>query len=161
MLSRRNVLEVAILAMPLAVAGCGDIDSRMATNIRGQRPKVNFLTDYQRAVTESRETNKPLLVVVKTRWCRFSRELLRDSFTSRHVVDASRAFVCLLVDADEKPELCERLRAKDLFPSMLYVNPSGTLLHRVEGRRTSKQLVGDMKIALAQTTRRPLAGSTR
>ena len=155
MLSRRNLLEVAIIAVPMALGGCGHGDARITTSIRGERPKVEFLTAYEIAREKSRLTNKPMLVVFKTRWCRFSREMLRDSFTSRPVVDSSREFVCLLVDAQQQPDLCEQLGTTNVYPTVLFVSPHGKLLYRAEGRRSSKQLVEHMNAALATTAARP------
>jgi len=152
MLSRRNLLEVAIIAVLLALGGCGRVDSRMSTSIRGEQPKVRFLTNYEAARVQARETRKPLMIVVKTRWCRFSRAMLRDTFTSRQVIDTSRKFVCLLVDAERHPELCKQLQTRDVYPTVLFISPAGGSLHRAEGSRTTKELVADMNAALARRT---------
>ncbi len=153
MLSRRNLLEVAAIAVPLALAGCGRVDSRMTTNIPGERLKVDFLSNYDEARRKARQTDKPLLIVVKPRWCRFSRELLRESFTSRQAVDTSRKFVCLLVDADRQTALCKRLQTNDVYPTVLLMSPTGVLINRVEGSRTSRELVADMDAALTAYAR--------
>jgi hypothetical protein len=148
MLSGKRIMHIALGAVLLALGGCSDMP--IPASIRAQQPQIQFRTDYEQARQEARRASKPLMVVIKTKWCPFSREMLRETFTHREVVDASGSFVCVLVDAEEQAELCGRLNVKAVYPTTQFIGANGTVLARLEGSRTPRELLGEMHSALAR-----------
>jgi hypothetical protein len=158
MFSCRGLIELAVVAVPLALVsgGCGNLG--MPASIQTQRAKVDFQSDYQQARQESRRTGKPLLVITKTQWCPFSRELLHESFTDRDVVKHCENFVCVVLDADEQADLCRRLNVTAVYPTIQFMSTNETVLGRIEGSRSPKEILAEMQKALTSTARTVSAG---
>jgi thiol:disulfide interchange protein len=152
----RRLLEAALIAVPLAWASGGCADMVPPASIRAERPQVEFLSDYGQAQREARRAGKPLLVVIKTDWCPFSRVLLRETFADRAVVDACDRFVCVVIDAEKQPKLCRTLSPTGVYPTVQFFGTNAAVLGQVEGSRTPKELLAAMRSAESALARRPV-----
>lgn len=77
--------------------------------------------------------NRPIVVFVTAKWCGFCRKMERETLANPQVARKLRdSFVVLMIDADEQPNLVERMRIEG-FPSTLVFSPSGKLRDRATG----------------------------
>ncbi|MCG8587094.1 MAG: thioredoxin family protein [Pirellulales bacterium] len=152
----RRLATVAV-AVLLCFGGVACSDANVPASIHAERTGVEFISDYQQARVAARRTGKPLLVVVRTRWCPFSHELIHESFADREVVQASSRFVCAVVDAEEQPELCRQLTTAAVYPSVHFLTANGTELNHFHGSRKPAELLDQIESAARASARLPLS----
>jgi thioredoxin-like negative regulator of GroEL len=68
-------------------------------------------------------------------------------FTNRDVVELSRSFVCIRVDAERSPDIARRHGVASL-PTTVFLHYAGRELHRFSGYRPPAEYVAEMKLAL-------------
>lgn len=109
---------------------------------------------FERGCQIAREQQKPLLVFFTAGWCRYCHQMENETFTQDAVVQLSRRFVCVLVDADAQPQLCRDFEVHG-FPTVQFVSPSGVRLNRITGKQPARQFLAQMNAALHTIARRP------
>lgn len=113
--------------------------------------KIQFLTNYEKALEQARSESKPLLVFFSLSDCENSKRMRETTFQDPEIQRLSRQFVCVSVDASLRTELCESLQIKG-FPTILIMNGRGAEIQRLSGgRQTTEQLTLQMHVAI-QTT---------
>ncbi|MEM1063027.1 MAG: thioredoxin family protein [Planctomycetota bacterium] len=105
---------------------------------------VRWRTDAFEAVSESRSTGKPIVVMFTAEWCGFCKKMLRETYrdesVARHVADC---FVPLIIDADEHAELIKDLGVT-AFPTTLIFSPEGDLVSHVRGFKNAEALRAEL-----------------
>jgi thioredoxin-like negative regulator of GroEL len=91
--------------------------------------------------------NRPLLVIFRAAWCRFSSALAQGPLADRRLVTLSRHFVCVTVDADRHAADCARYGVKD-FPTVLVATSAGTEIRRWTGCPSADDLLATMSETL-------------
>lgn len=99
----------------------------------GPATQVEYVEGYESAARRAAAEGRPLLLVFGASWCRWSGELARGPLTDRHVVERSRDFVCVFVDADREPKTCGSFGV-DAFPTVIVVDADGHERFRATGR---------------------------
>lgn len=152
-----------LLALLLAAMGCSsDHTSERADEaapVTIQRGRLMFVESYEQGLELAQADGKPLLVFFTAPWCNFCHQMASDAFTHEQVVGLSGQFVCVLVDADAQPEVCQHFHVRS-FPTIQFLSPRGVPLNRVTGKRPGNQLVMEMQSALQATARRIESGRT-
>jgi hypothetical protein len=129
------------------------IDARPLFPAAGATPTaVEYVEGYESGLRRAAEDGRPLLVVFRGSWCRWSAELVHGTLADQRIVDLSRRFVCVAVDADRDAATCRRF-AVDRFPTVLLVDAAGTERFRVTGS-TAAGLADAMAGMLAAPTAR-------
>jgi thiol:disulfide interchange protein len=123
------------------------------------RGYLQFVEGYDRGYQQALEQSKPMLVFFTAQWCHYCHEMANEAFTSPQVVGLSEKFVCILVDADAEPGVCQQFRVQG-FPTVQFVSPRGVALNRVVGKKPSHQLMMAMQAALQNVARRSEPSST-
>jgi thiol:disulfide interchange protein len=111
------------------------------------RGLLQFSEGYQQALAEAERENKPLLLFFTAQWCHYCHQMAGEAFTNPQVVSLSEKFVCVLVDADNSPEVCREFHVS-AFPTVQFVSPQGLVLNRIEGKRPGHQVMMAMQAAL-------------
>ena len=123
------------------------------------RGYLQFVEGYANGYQQAVQRGKPMLVFFTAGWCHYCHEMANEAFTSPQVVGLSERFVCILVDADAEPEVCNQFRVQG-FPTVQFVSPRGVPLNRVVGKKPGHQLMMAMQAALQNIARRAEAGAT-
>ncbi len=123
------------------------------------RGGIEFVAGYHRGYELALEQHKPMLVFFTAEWCTYCHQMEADAFTQEAVVNLSRQFVCVLVDADCEPDVCRDFRVKG-YPTIQFLSPRGVPLNRVTGKQPGQQLVMQMQAALQAVARRDRGGDS-
>ncbi len=113
----------------------------------GQRPYVGgkpsgieFVEGYPSALARAELERKPLLVLFRASWCRWCGEMTAKVLSEQQVVQRSRRFICVAVDADRDPGIC-RTHGVRGYPTILVLSPDGREIARRTGKVALKTLV--------------------
>jgi thioredoxin-like negative regulator of GroEL len=102
----------------------------------------------------ARAQQRPMLVFFTAEWCKYCHQMANDTLVQDPVVELSRSFVCVLVDADAEPDVCRKFEVRG-FPTIQFVSPRGAPLNRLTGRQPARLLIAQMNAALHAVARRP------
>ncbi len=118
-----------------------------AVTVTASEQQVEFIQGYSRGFGEAREVGKPVLVFFTAAESVYCTQMLEDTFTDRKVVDLSRSFVCIKVDIEEEPRVCQEFHVEG-YPTIQFMSPRGVPLNRFTGKRKASQLAMQMQAAL-------------
>jgi protein disulfide-isomerase len=108
---------------------------------------IKFIHGYTRGFEEARELGKPILVFFTAPDCIFSRAMAKETFGDEKVAALSQEFVCIRVDAEEEPAVCEEFRV-DAYPTIQFMSPRGIPMNRFTGKKSPEQMAVQMRAAL-------------
>ena len=133
----------SIVAMSLVVAfACLSFGAAVAAE---QSASIQWQTDLEQAVTNARETKKPLLIQLTATWCGYCKKMQRETNEDKEVVQAvNECFVPIMLDADANPEVMKLLKVEGL-PTTVVVDTETREASSFRGFRTAKQLRSDLK----------------
>jgi thioredoxin-related protein/YHS domain-containing protein len=106
--------------------------------------EVQWKKDLRQAAALASEQNKPMLVMVSAPWCGYCQQMLKTTFRDEKVAGhLNQCFVPVYLDADEYPELVEKLEVEGL-PTTLIISPEMKVLERHAGYLSAGQLNGQI-----------------
>lgn len=108
---------------------------------------LQFVRGFEAGLQEAHREGRPMLVFFTAQWCDYCHQMAKNAFTDRQVVQLADRFVCVLVDADSEPIVCERFGVK-AFPTVQFVSPQGIPLKRLVGKKEAPQLAYEMRVTL-------------
>lgn len=153
----RRASSAACRLLLLLAAGC----SASVEPTAGERAsiatpaaaQIEFVHEYRRGLSKARELGRPMLLFFTAAWCDHCHAMVEQTLSQGEVVELSRRFICVLVDADAEPEVCRDFNVR-AFPTIQFLSPRGVPLNRIVGRRAVPQLTLDMQAALEAVARR-------
>jgi thiol:disulfide interchange protein len=140
-------VEPAAEQVPQAAASAESAAPHIA---RGQ---LKFVEGYREGYAQSARQAKPMLLFFTASWCKFCHQMADEAFTHPQVVRLSDQFVCVLIDADAEPEVCQQFGVSG-YPTIQFLSPRGVPLERVVGKKPGHQLMMAMQAALQHVARR-------
>ncbi|HJT32312.1 MAG TPA: thioredoxin domain-containing protein [Pirellulales bacterium] len=119
---------------------------------RVARGRIAFVNGFGPGLELARDQQKPMLLFFTAEWCHYCHQLANEAFVQDGVVEMSRQFVCVLVDADAEPEVCREFHVRG-YPTIQFLSPGGLPLNRVTGKQPGYALVQQMQAALQVVAR--------
>ena len=119
------------------------LDASMVT----QRGAITFVKGWDLGRRVAAERGQPCLVFFTAHWCTYCRKMEGTTFTDPAVAQLATQFVCVLVDADQEPELCQRLHLAG-YPTLEIISPAGASLGRLTGWQGAPALTQSLQAAL-------------
>jgi thiol:disulfide interchange protein len=110
---------------------------------------IEYVSGYEAGLKRATAEQKPLLLVFRAGWCRFSAEMTQRTLLDPQVVGLSRRSVCVMIDADRDADTCRHFGVK-AFPTLIVVPPDGGERFRTTGRPTAATLAAALEKALEQ-----------
>jgi len=109
----------------------------LTTAINAQESNINFENQpkWKKVLKMSKKQNKPIFVDAYTTWCGPCKTLAKEVFTQKKVADFfNENFINVKMDM-EKGEGIALKTSWDIkaFPTLLYFNSQGEVIHRVVG----------------------------
>ena len=148
--------QIALLicfSMIVACSGCGregsastaalGIDPQLLT----QHGQIHFIEDVALGRQLSSEKGKPCLLFFTAEWCTYCRQMEETAFVDSVVGKLSENFVCVLVDADQNPQVCQEYSVTG-YPTIQFVSADGRALNRLVGRQSAPALATGMQAAM-------------
>jgi thiol:disulfide interchange protein len=161
MLRFSSVVFILIASLSLTV-GCDSAPSTQpstASSAAGEslrlvvRGQIHFIQGYSDGYQQAQRLNKPMLVFFTAKWCTFCHQMETEAFSDEQVSSLARQFVCVLVDADQEPEVCQEFRVRG-YPTIQFLSTHGVPLNRLMGKRPAQQVISQMQAALLATATR-------
>ena len=135
--------EAVLPVMPdLLVGGVG------VAGGSGAGQGIEYVSGYEAGRKRAAAERKPLLIVFRASWCRFSGELTQRTLADERVVGLARRSICVMVDADRDADVCRQFGVK-AFPTLLILPPDGGEPVRKTGRPSAASLAAALEKALA------------
>jgi len=101
---------------------------------------VEFVEGFAAGERRARTEGRPMILVFKAGWCRHSGMLLQRTLLDPRVVELSRRYVCVAIDADREPDICRRYGVS-AFPTLIVVAADGRAGRHTVGRPSAADLV--------------------
>ena len=129
---RFRTAAAALIAL-VALASCSR-PSGGADGPGSKGPGISFAsTGFDEALEQARSEKKLLLVDVYTDWCGWCKKLDKEVFSDSRVASAASRLVAVRVNAEKGGEkVAERFEVNG-YPTILFLDGSGTVVKRVEG----------------------------
>ena len=113
-----------------------------------QGAEVSWFHSPDKALAAAETSQRPLLLFVGSKHCRYCQKMKRQTFANQQVVkQIQQGFVPLAIDADASPEVVKQLGVQGL-PTTIVVSPQGTVLARLKGYAPPKRLRAELTQAL-------------
>jgi thioredoxin-like negative regulator of GroEL len=116
--------------------------------------RLGFLTNIAQARIESHQTGKPVMMFFTASWCKYCYQLADTVLIRSDIAALTSQFICVEVDVDKHPELCNLYEAKS-FPSLVFLGSQDQVLYRVVGMQTPEQLSAAIRTAFYSQARKP------
>ena len=163
--------QATFLAIPifiLALSGCDyarlpalESDARAESSVvttSAKEENVEFIRGYSRGLGEARDIEKPVLVFFSATESVYCTQMLEETFTDREIVGLSKKFICIKVDIEDEPSVCQQFHVES-YPTVQFMSPKGVPLNRFTGKKEAGQLALQMQAALEAVAYR--TGQTR
>ncbi len=95
-------------------------------------PGIRWTGSYTHALEEARTEQKYIMVDLFTTWCHWCRVLDQKTYRDGRVVALTDRMVNVKVNAEVEVEIAARFGVRS-YPTILFLNPDGSLRHRVRG----------------------------
>ena len=94
--------------------------------------KISFIENCDAGLRLADFADKPLLIVFRATWCRWSVALTQQTLSDPSIVSLTDNFICVQVDADRHAETCQQYNITQ-FPTILVVDKDGNEIIRQSG----------------------------
>jgi hypothetical protein len=111
-------------------------------------PAIEYVEGFEAAGRRAADAGLPMLVVFRADWCPWSGELVQSAVADSRVVELSRRFVCVTVDADRDAITCRQFDVR-AFPTVLLLDAGRRERFRATGSSAVNGLAGAMGDVLA------------
>jgi len=125
---------IIILALIIVlVIGAFFISNSQQNNSIIENSDLKWNDDYDTALKEAKQNNKPVLIDFYAEWCGACKLLDQDTFSNPEVIEKLGSdYVLLKVDVDRNPELASQYQIYSL-PTIVITNSQGQTIRRQEG----------------------------
>lgn len=141
--SRRVSPIGALLAGALALApGFGASSARAES---GEAPKaeagIQWASSFVTAMEEARAENRVVMVDFYTHWCGWCKVLDRKTYVDPKVVERASRLVNVKINAEADVATASKYEVQ-AYPTILFLNPDGSVRQALQGFRPPEQFVG-------------------
>lgn len=108
--------------------------------------KINWESDFDVSVEKSKSENKIIMMDIYTDWCGACKEMDKNTFKNKSVIDNSTNFIALKFNPEKMSNGKDILKKYNIlgFPTMLFINSDGFILKRIVGYIESDELINEM-----------------
>ena len=122
----QKAMQVSRWMMVLSLVSAGLLSSVA-------QAKVNWRTDLEAAHAEALKANKPMLVQITASWCGPCHRMLKNTYGDADLArDVNQAFVPVLIDSDENPEIVKEIGVS-AYPYFCVVSPTEGIIKSFKG----------------------------
>jgi thioredoxin-related protein len=126
--NRRGQIKGGLLLASLFL-GAGALGAIRESHIRTD---IAWSRSFEAGMAQARRSREAMLISFQAPDCGWCEKLDAETFTDPLVIDLSRRFICVRVDAEVDTVLLARY-AVTAFPTTLVLDPQGQVLARIPG----------------------------
>lgn len=115
---------------------------------------VVWLTDYEAAAAQAKESGRVLMANVTTPWCKACQYMDETVYSRPDIEQGSRALVLVRVNAEERVDVKQALGVRG-YPTVVFVSPEGEEVGRVRGVVPAGIMLEQMSKAAARAEPAP------
>lgn len=112
--------------------------------------RISFIENCDIGLRLADYANKPLLIVFRAAWCRWSMALTQQTLSDPSIVALTDNFICVQVDADRHAETCRQYNVTQ-FPTILIIDTVGNEIIRRSGHTMVADLTPLLQSALSSS----------
>ena len=120
---------------------------------------IEYVEDYAAGLERASTSGRPLVIICRASWCRWSAGLSQGVLADPDVVQRSSRCVCVTLDADRDADVCRRLGVRG-FPTVILQTPDGREVKRLTGRSEVRTLAAAIAEATARLATSPSPAGT-
>jgi thioredoxin-like negative regulator of GroEL len=109
----------------------------VAIEARADFPEWNH--QFPAALELAKKSGKPILMDFQASWCPPCREMDKDVWPDQQLVEQSKKFVCISIDADQNKEILAKYNVR-ILPTILFADSWGNKLTMHEGYMHALQI---------------------
>lgn len=121
--------------------------------------EIQWISSYDQALSQAKTQGKPIMVDFYTDWCGWCKKLDSETYQDSRVIQVSRSFVCLKIDADKNKSLVDKYKVSG-YPTILFLNSSGNKIGGRSGFRNADELLSEMEAILSKSGRKQTSITT-
>lgn len=112
--------------------------------------EIKWEKDLASAMKKAKDKNIPIMIDVYTDWCTWCKELDKNTYSHKEVMDIAKKMVAVKLNPEKSEEGAEVAQKYGVqgFPTVLFINADGLLLENVGGYVEGEQFVPYMKKAI-------------
>jgi len=118
--------------------------SSLGMHAQEQKEELNWLTNYDQALTTAKKEHKPMLILFTgSDWCPPCKAMHKELFHNKEFIDLSKKFVLLFIDFPKRKELPKEQQAHNYevaskyhrggVPTMVFVTPEEKVITKISG----------------------------
>ena len=133
----KNILTILIIV--LSIISCNKADA-----------EIKWEKDLASAKKKAKEKNLPIMIDVYTDWCTWCKELDKNTYSHKDVIDIAKKMVSVKLNpetSEEGAEIAQRYGVQG-FPTILFISADGFVLENVGGYVEGEKFVPYMKNAI-------------
>lgn len=130
----KTVLRIALLILIFCSA------------LTAQPKQLNWYSSYQKALADSKKTNRPIFIDIYADWCGWCHKLDRDVYSTSQFITYMQGYVPVKLNAEdngEGTEFAKRFQV-DGFPTLIVTDSEGNVTNRIGGYMEANALIADM-----------------
>lgn len=134
----KNIL-IVLMAVFAAIVSCNN----------NAHAEIKWEKDLATAKKKAKEKNVPIMIDVYTDWCTWCKELDKNTYANKEVIDAAKKMVSIKLNPEtsqEGAEIAQRYGVQG-FPTILFISADGFVLENVGGYVEGAAFVPYMKKA--------------
>ena len=105
--------------------------------------------EYENGMEQAEKQKKLVLAVFTATWCPTCKKLEKEVLQDRSVITASRQFVCVKIDIDQRVDLTSK-HGVHLYPTTLVLDANGDEYLRLISFESAEQYAGELEGAQAR-----------
>lgn len=106
-----------------------------------------WVTDFSKALTEAKQSSKPIFVDVYAEWCTWCHKLDKEVYSDPKFTDYMKNYVLARIDSEDGGQGTDVAQKYDIdsLPTMIVLNSQGKVLDRITGFMTTPKLIEELE----------------
>jgi thioredoxin-related protein len=113
----------------------------------GQAASTQWITDFDKALAESKKTSKLIFLDVFADWCTWCHKLDKEVYSDPKFTSYMNNYILARIDSEDGEkgsEIAERYNVESL-PTMLVTDGSGNVVNRISGYMNTAELIEELE----------------
>lgn len=116
---------------------------------------IKWEKDLATAIKKARSKNIPIMIDVYTDWCTWCKELDKNTYANKEVIETAKKMVSVKLNpetSEEGEEIAKKYGVQG-YPTILFINADGFVLENVGGYVEGEKFVPYMKNAIEKLSK--------